>query len=66
MTPDPTLTDEELAEIQLAGPWEPTDLVPRLIAALRASRAEAEELKAKVDYYREWLISEGYNLGADI
>jgi hypothetical protein len=66
MTPEPTRTDEELAEIEAkwASPssvveWgEAARIVPSLIAALRAERAEATEAKlARADLAVEWAAS---------
>jgi hypothetical protein len=47
MTPDPTLTDEELAEMD--GRHISPDDQARLIAALRAKSAEVERLTDAVD-----------------
>lgn len=56
--PEPTFTDEELAAME-RGRWRFGSLTgpqcDRLIAALRAERAEVEELKAQIDEYRFYL-----------
>lgn len=49
MTPDPTLTDEELAEMEQGACFGiGTRDTHRLIAALRASRERIKELEADV------------------
>lgn len=56
MTPDPTLTDDELARLD-AHSWSgsfvtPSVKVRRLIAALRASRAENASLSSQLSTYQ--------------
>lgn len=53
MTPDPTLTDEELAEMEDQAGSLTIDQEIRLIAALRASRERAEIMGRLAD---EWSV----------